>query len=641
MYPTTYLQPGSSNRGAVKKLQDYLVSSGHMTRAQVNTGYGIYGPRTRNAVASLQRSLGVNTSGGGVGYFGPRTLSALRTSLTPKKQTYVAPKQPTTGQFTFNKGPIGIPTTLNTVNQNGIQSTTSVVSINSLGSRFNKLYTGVTPQQAKELALITNPRDWNGDVSRFGGINNPFSKSTLRNAHIAYASKNQVQQPSPQLIAFNKAIVDNNTQALQQMGAVRSDTIPAKSSKKVAPIPVQTPQPIDTALISPTPTQASTQPQQQIDTAPISLTQESTPTQATAPVQTLTPEQQKAQSITNEMQTLNTSLTGKNAYQAQQNTLAGVDKVQQAINDNNLAIERLNTSADQAKLTAENRLAPMFQIQGEQAQINRQRSFQMLGLSAISDALRNNLVSAQQKANEAVQLKYGTIENQIKADSANLSLVLHSPQATLDQRKQAQVMLDANQQKASEVIANRTTQTNIFKLMTLAAQNKDNFKPTTNYPTLSTAMQAITNAKTQQQALVIAANTGLLEKQKSTGGFSLSSGQTRYDAQGNVIAYGRKSVATKTKTARNNISELGSALEMGVKDKGYNGRGSDGYVDPNLYVALFDKTLAMYGDAGAAEFMKLYPPAKDINPANIGNGRLPAPIENAVVAGRSQSSTIQ
>ena len=85
------------------------------------------------------------------------------------------------------------------------------------------------------------------------------------------------------------------------------------------------------------------------------------------------------------MQTLNTSLTGKNAYQAQQNTLAGVDTVQQAINDNNLAIERLNTSADQAKLTAENRLAPMFQIQGEQAQINRQRSFQMLGLSAISD----------------------------------------------------------------------------------------------------------------------------------------------------------------------------------------------------------------------------------------------------------------
>ena len=394
----------------------------------------------------------------------------------------------------------GVQTCALPIYQNGIQSTTSVVSINSLGSRFNKLYTGVTPQQAKELALITNPRDWNGDVSRFGGINNPFSKSTLRNAHIAYASKNQVQQPSPQLIAFNKAIVDNNTQALQQMGAVRSDTIPAKSSKKVAPIPVQTPQPIDTALISPTPTQASTQPQQQIDTAPISLTQESTPTQATAPVQTLTPEQQKAQSITNEMQTLNTSLTGKNAYQAQQNTLAGVDKVQQAINDNNLAIERLNTSADQAKLTAENRLAPMFQIQGEQAQINRQRSFQMLGLSAISDALRNNLVSAQQKANEAVQLKYGTIENQIKADSANLSLVLHSPQATLDQRKQAQVMLDANQQKASEVIANRTTQTNIFKLMTLAAQNKDNFKPTTNYPTLSTAMQAITNAKTQQQA---------------------------------------------------------------------------------------------------------------------------------------------
>ncbi|MEK7180139.1 MAG: peptidoglycan-binding domain-containing protein [Patescibacteria group bacterium] len=73
--PTSNLQPGM--RGAeVKKLQDYLVSQGLMTQAQVNTGYGIYGPQTTAAVKDLQSKLGVDNSTG-AGYFGPRTIKSL------------------------------------------------------------------------------------------------------------------------------------------------------------------------------------------------------------------------------------------------------------------------------------------------------------------------------------------------------------------------------------------------------------------------------------------------------------------------------------------------------------------------------------------------------------------------------------
>lgn len=75
--PTIALQPGSTNAAAVKQLQDYLVSQGLMSRAQVNTGYGTYGPQTTAAVAALQKKLGVDNSTG-VGYFGPKTLAALR-----------------------------------------------------------------------------------------------------------------------------------------------------------------------------------------------------------------------------------------------------------------------------------------------------------------------------------------------------------------------------------------------------------------------------------------------------------------------------------------------------------------------------------------------------------------------------------
>ena len=73
--PTTQLQPGSTNTAAVKQLQDYLVSQGYMTQAQVNTGYGTYGPQTTAAVLALQKAEGIDYSSG-PGYYGPKTIAA-------------------------------------------------------------------------------------------------------------------------------------------------------------------------------------------------------------------------------------------------------------------------------------------------------------------------------------------------------------------------------------------------------------------------------------------------------------------------------------------------------------------------------------------------------------------------------------
>lgn len=75
-YSTTYLQPGSTG-SEVKKLQDYLVSNKYMTQGQVNTGYGIYGNKTRAAVTALQKKLKVDNSTG-AGYYGPKTITALK-----------------------------------------------------------------------------------------------------------------------------------------------------------------------------------------------------------------------------------------------------------------------------------------------------------------------------------------------------------------------------------------------------------------------------------------------------------------------------------------------------------------------------------------------------------------------------------
>lgn len=52
------------NRGAaVENLQNRLIRFGLMTEAQRNTGVGIFGPRTENAVKKFQASVGLNESG--------------------------------------------------------------------------------------------------------------------------------------------------------------------------------------------------------------------------------------------------------------------------------------------------------------------------------------------------------------------------------------------------------------------------------------------------------------------------------------------------------------------------------------------------------------------------------------------------
>jgi len=63
----------------VQKLQDALVARGYMTRDQVNTGYGIYGPRTTAAVSALQAKHDLPQTGA----YDHATELALNSELAP------------------------------------------------------------------------------------------------------------------------------------------------------------------------------------------------------------------------------------------------------------------------------------------------------------------------------------------------------------------------------------------------------------------------------------------------------------------------------------------------------------------------------------------------------------------------------
>lgn len=63
-----------SNGSTVRALQDNLVRLGYMTRDQVNTGPGVFGPRTDSALRSFQSANGLSNDG----IFGPDTFRAMR-----------------------------------------------------------------------------------------------------------------------------------------------------------------------------------------------------------------------------------------------------------------------------------------------------------------------------------------------------------------------------------------------------------------------------------------------------------------------------------------------------------------------------------------------------------------------------------
>lgn len=150
---------------------------------------------------------------------------------------------------------------------------------------------------------------------------------------------------------------------------------------------------------------------------------------------------------------------------------------------------------------------------------------------------------------------------------------------------------------------------------------------------------AIDEQKTIQTTALTAAKNGA---SASVVDAILSSGSAA-----NAIQTAGPSLVTPKSTAgttsmTSDITSAASAFSVGIPSKGYNGVGSDGYVDPNLYTALYNQALSQYGPAGAQAFLVAYPPTgggkfakgiKGINPAATTEGILPAAVQNLVMAG--------
>ena len=116
LYPTTSLQPSQTYNKEVEKLQSYLVSQGFMTQAEMSTGPGYYGSKTKAAVTKLQKAKNVDTAGY-AGYWGPKTISAISTPEPAVNYGSIGPS----GEFIPNLD-INAPSTGTYINKNTQQS---------------------------------------------------------------------------------------------------------------------------------------------------------------------------------------------------------------------------------------------------------------------------------------------------------------------------------------------------------------------------------------------------------------------------------------------------------------------------------------------------------------------------------------
>lgn len=90
--PNVSLQPGQSGED-VRALQKWLIANGY----QIPDGAtGYYGAQTKAAIEKLQKSLGVN-AGKDIGFFGPKTISAIKEEVPITNQS-----NPTQTQSTSN-----------------------------------------------------------------------------------------------------------------------------------------------------------------------------------------------------------------------------------------------------------------------------------------------------------------------------------------------------------------------------------------------------------------------------------------------------------------------------------------------------------------------------------------------------------
>lgn len=141
--------------------------------------------------------------------------------------------------------------------------------------------------------------------------------------------------------------------------------------------------------------------------------------------------------------------------------------------------------------------------------LNRENNVAALTIGALLASTQGRLSSAQRKIDQAIEVKYGPIEEKISVARSNLELLLKDPNITLEQEKRANAQLEIQKMKAEQTANTKAKDQQVLEIAVKAAtpERVANFVPSSDYQTATQALDAIkkqTDPVTAQQIASIA-----------------------------------------------------------------------------------------------------------------------------------------
>lgn len=198
-----------------------------------------------------------------------------------------------------------------------------------------------------------------------------------------------------------------------------------------------------------------------------------TPTQI---YQTQTPDVQNVEgerkSLLDQWRQFSQQLTGKAQAQQQAYATAGIPDLQKQLNTYNTQLQQLQNDALVARNGAEDRTAPMFAINGEQAQIERERYSKALAISSLASGVNNDITNAKSLADQAISAQFDPIQQQ--ADYLSKMIDYNYQDLTSAQKKQADLQKAQLDDYSRQLDQQKSDRSTILAWANQAAKNFPN-----------------------------------------------------------------------------------------------------------------------------------------------------------------------
>lgn len=206
--------------------------------------------------------------------------------------------------------------------------------------------------------------------------------------------------------------------------------------------------------------------------------------------------EREASDVTKRLQELNNRLSGQSAFRTEQEKTLGVEGLRKTSLDLSNQLRALQAEAEATRISPEfeqkNVLSPF--AEGERGRKLRDVGVRALIVGANLQASQGNLAMALDQVDRAVEQKFGPVKEEIAVKTANLDLILKSPEFSRAEKERAERQKIIQQARLRDIEIQEREQDSIWKTGIEAAQAGAD----------SLTLRKIQNAKSATEAMQLA-----------------------------------------------------------------------------------------------------------------------------------------